>query len=66
MKVRALIPAQPERPQCQATRVTRYANDTSQTSKQCKHSASFRVGLEYLCKRHAESAVMKIALKEKL
>lgn len=64
MKVRSLIPAIPERPRCQATRSTRYSNDTYSTDKQCQHRASFRVGLEYFCKRHAEQKVMTAALKE--
>ncbi len=64
MKVKALIPEIPKRPPCQAVRITRYANDTYQTDKHCKHRASFVVEGRHLCKRHAESAVMKLAIKE--
>ncbi len=64
MKVKALIPEIPKRPMCEAMRITRYANDTYQTDKTCKHRASFVVAGKSYCKRHAESLVMKLTLKE--
>ena len=64
MKVKALIPEVPKRPPCVATRTTRYHNDRWDTDKTCKHRASFIVNGKGYCKRHAESLVMKLTLKE--
>lgn len=65
MKVRKLTPDPlPEKPPCEAVRITRYANDTYLTDKTCKHGASFVVNGKHYCKRHAEGLVMKLTLKE--
>lgn len=62
MKVKRIVSERPVTPQCEAIRVTQYANDRHDTNRQCKHSSSFIVDGKHLCKRHAEQTVMKAHL----
>lgn len=61
--VQRLLPPALSLPQCSARRVTRYANDTARTDRQCLCRARYRVDGQPLCTKHAGVAALAILLK---
>lgn len=53
-----------ETPQCEAVRMTRYANDTTKTDRQCKWSSKYKINGQYLCSKHAGPVALDILLKQ--
>ena len=59
-----LVPKTPELPQCEAGRVTNYANDTAKTDRQCKRRAKYRLPSGLYCTKHAGVAALALLLGE--
>lgn len=55
-----------ERPRCVADRSTRYAGafEAQHPSKQCAHSASYKIDDKPLCTRHASIYALQLLLGE--
>lgn len=66
MKAERLIPLTEPiiTPQCEAKRLTPYANDTGETDFQCKWSSRYKIEGQYLCTKHAGAKALEILLRE--
>ena len=53
-----------ETPQCEAVRVTGYANDTAKTDRQCKWASRYIINGQYLCSKHAGPVALDILVKQ--
>lgn len=63
-RAQRLLPPLPSLPQCEAGRVTVYANDTARTDRQCRRRAKFRLDGKSLCTKHAGVTALAILLGE--
>ena len=53
-----------ETPQCEAIRVTDYANDADKTDRQCKWASRYIINGRYLCSKHAGPVALEILLNQ--
>ena len=58
-----VAPLKPDLPRCEAIRGTKYANDHTNSDRQCKWSAYFDIGGKKLCRKHAGQEALRILLK---
>lgn len=62
-QLREVLQLRPQTPQCEGTRVNRYANDNGRPPGQCKHSSSYVIQGRHLCKWHAGDFALQLLVQ---
>lgn len=55
----------PETPQCEAQRITPYANDHARTDYQCSFASLYVINGKHLCTRHAGAELLRLHVEGK-